>query len=133
MSPAAVSNRHARMRSLIADPPIVRSWLVLIASVLFSAYVLVQLHAFNAGQIFSRAIAGGYCGWALYWGVPGCWTIARPVTRKWFAGCAAHGCGASLPTLLMLACVIVIYPLFGGGVFHFFRRWRTANATAQTH
>ena len=121
------------LKLLIADPPIIRSWFVLMASALVSAYVLVQPHTLDAGQVFSRAIAGGYCGWALYWSVPGCWTMARPLMRKSFAGVAAHGCRASLPTLLMLVCVIVIYPLFGGGIFHFFRRWWTANATLKTN
>jgi hypothetical protein len=124
------------MRLLITDPPIVRSWFVLIGCAFISAYVLIQArlgngvtHAFNAQQICTGMFMGAYCGWSLYWGVPECWTVVRRLVHKGLAVGVAHGRLGSILTLSMLVCVIVVYPLCGGGVFHFLRRWWTASTS----
>jgi hypothetical protein len=122
----------AWLRLLLDDGRILLSWVVLIGS---GAYVLYSMSGhFGArptpylpSQIWQGSLSGAYWGWAMYWGVPGCLGFLNRGKNH------VLRYGFSLATLVTLvifcafaSVVIFSYPVMGGGVFHFLKRWRDA-------
>lgn len=76
-------------------------------------------------EIYLNAAKWGYVGLALYWGLPGWFSLIRPIGRKLLQFWLASLIGFPLILGLLGVFLVVggIYAIFGGGAFHFGRRW----------
>jgi hypothetical protein len=76
-------------------------------------------------EIYANAAKWGYVGWALYSGLPAWFALIRPIGRKLLQFWLATLIGFPLLLGLLGVFLVVggIYAVFGGGAFHFGRRW----------
>lgn len=122
------------LQILFDDGLILLSWFVLVGFGIYGIYSLsggfgARATPYSTFQIWQGALAAGYWGWAMYWGIPGCLGFLRRRLNQVFTY------GFSLATLIALlfflifaALVICYYPPFGGGIYHFLQRWRNIAA-----
>jgi hypothetical protein len=64
----------------------------------------------------------GYAGWALYWGAPVCWRFWRK-SVAWFVSFSVIGLFGLLISIIPALWLAGMYSFWGGGLFHFGRRW----------
>lgn len=122
------------LRLLFDDALILLSWFVLIGFGIYGAYDLsggfgARPTGYSTSQIWQGALLAGYLGWAMYWGIPGCLGFLRRRLNQVFAyGFSFATLIALLFFLVFAAFVICYYPPFGGGIYHFLRRWKNVAA-----
>lgn len=125
------------LRIVVIDRRILTSWIVFLG--VGTIYALLLFSRLEAAGLPSpaddlkRSLTAGYVGWSLFWGVPACLRFLRRVWGKLFSihvfspvGCVLIG-----PVLGLSLIALVYYPLLGGGVFHFLRRWWLSGKGAQ--
>lgn len=118
-------------RLLVTDRRILVSWLVFVAMSLFFGYLLMRAFedstsAPPADRILLTCAGAGYWAWSMYWGVPGCIALLRRLWRFAFFGFSAFGLAVMGVFFVLALIALVYYPPFGGGIFHFLRRWWTS-------
>lgn len=75
------------------------------------------------------ALMIGYMVWSLYWGLPPFWGWWR---RVWLNASGAVGCfSGGLANKIAIAITVLVFgsclfSVFGGGIYHFVRHWRSA-------
>jgi hypothetical protein len=122
------SSRSEWLRLLYTDRWIMISWFVLLGFGLFSAYALLSLSEASGSALPVRDVClisawVAYWGWSMYWGLPGCVWLLYRAWRKLFAAFSIIGFSFAGPLFFISVIALVCYPPFGGGVFHFARRW----------
>jgi hypothetical protein len=115
--------------ALVLDRRIAMSWIFLFGGAFLEVYFLSGGFGetetpFGTTETLRGAAICGYCGWSLYWGVPPVMEFSRRIRNRLFLGVQALGCAPSILVFFGLQFVVMIYyPLLGGGLLHFFRRW----------
>jgi hypothetical protein len=96
------------------------------------AFLVTLQDGFVAGDILS-SLWGGYVPWALFWGVPPVWRMwQRSPILEWQAvlGCMAGGWILAALSFALLWLSFWFYSLLGGGIYQFFKHWRSLRRVA---
>ena len=120
--PAPVGSPY---RHLITDPWIAVSWLVLGGSGAF--FVLLYLGTRQSRPpsflgILGTFLIAGYIFWSMYFGLASCWRFVLSMMTGTVSIWAAI-IYSMLPTGWVTFVFAVFYSIFGGGIYHFARRW----------
>lgn len=104
------------------------SWLVLAIGGLWG--ISVARAAGPATSSVATALTYAYFTWALYWGGPSFFSWWRRTFFKLSGPIAAFtpfGCGFQMAlAFFVLALGAIPFCIFGGGIYHFARHWKSA-------
>lgn len=89
-----------------------------------AAHVGTPKHASPSGILLVSSLIVGYTFWSLYWGIPP-WVklTAKGYERVPKALVGIIGCSTLILLIVPVLLIAMGYSVFGGGIFHFLRRW----------
>lgn len=119
--------RQPLFSRLLFDPRIAVSWVFfcevgLLGILLVTSNLNSNLADLSLKDYALTATFSGYAGWALYWGTPACWRLWRRCL-SWFGSFSLIGLLGALLSLILAFWLGCLYSFWGGGVFHFGKRW----------
>jgi hypothetical protein len=110
---------------LVSDRCMLISWFVAIGAGLMGVLSLLQspTHPLTVAEAAADFLAVGYTFWSLYFGLVACWRLVR----RGLARIAWGWTGVAFLYGLVVGWAFIVfammYAVFGGGLYHFLRRW----------
>jgi hypothetical protein len=126
--------RRSPYRYLWSDSWIAISWLLLIGTGMSSALVRLQSSTpTTVSDLIGSFLCTGYGFWSAYFGLTACWRFAIGRLPGRASSWIANHFRDALRALVWLVSMMVfgwilfvlalMYAVYGGGIYHFARRW----------
>jgi hypothetical protein len=127
-APAPAVRKGSRNRHRKPAPPPVKQ---AVAAPVVQPAPVPEWKPKSAGTIALTSLSYGFAGWSLYWGIPACMWLLVQIVKRVLKSWSSITTWASFligfwPAVITAALLLVggfYYSIFGGGLFHFCRRW----------
>lgn len=120
--------RRSPLRYLWSDPWIASSWLLLIVASMISFGTRPQSPAPLTIVDITGFLGVGYVFWSAYFGLAACWRYGIAgrlwgTVSRWIPGGFLYSVVSMVVFGWILFTFALLYAVYGGGIYHFARRW----------